>query len=237
MKHQLWMLICAGVFSGNVLAIEFMGSDWKGEGEFGYVATSGNTDTTNLKARLGLVNERDMWRHSALLEALNTSDSEITTAERYAASWQTDYKFSEFEYIFGRLQYETDKFSGYDYRVSETLGYGRRVLHRDDMTLDLEAGPGARQSKLDTGESENEMILRLAGKYVWQITEQSRFTQELSFDIGEDATITKSVTAVQASIIGNLSMKLSYTLENVSEVPPGVKKTDTETSATLVYAF
>lgn len=237
MNKQLWMLACAGIFSGNALAIEFMGSDWKGEGEFGYVDTSGNTDTTNLKARLGLVNERDMWRHSAMLEALNTSDNEVTTAERYAASWQTDYKFAEFEYLFGRLQYETDKFSGYDYRTSEIFGYGRRVLHRDDMTLDLEAGPGARQSKLETGESENEVILRLAGKYAWQITEQSRFTQDLSFDIGEDATISKSVTAVQASIVGNLSMKLSYSVENVSEVPPGVKKTDTETAATLVYSF
>jgi putative salt-induced outer membrane protein len=237
MNKQFWMLACAGMFSADVLAIEFMGSDWKGEGEFGYVATSGNTDTANLKARLGLVNERDMWRHSAMLEALNTSDSDTTTAERYAASWQTDYKFTEFDYIFGRIQYETDKFSGYDYRVSEILGYGRRVLHRDDMTLDLEAGPGARQSKLDTGESENEVILRLAGRYAWKITEQSRFTQDLSFDIGEDATISKSVTAVQASIVGNLSMKLSYTVENVSDVPPGVKKTDTETAATLVYSF
>ena len=237
MKNQLWALGCASMLSGNAMAIEFMGSDWKGEGEFGYVATSGNTDTANLKARLGLVNERDQWRHTAALEALNTSDSDTTTAERYAASWQTDYKFAEFEYVFGRLQYETDKFSGYDYRISETIGYGRRVLHRDNMTLDLEAGPGARQSKLDTGESQNEMIFRLAGRYAWQITEQSRFTQDLSFDIGEDATISRSVTAVQASIVGNLAMKLSYTVENVSDVPPGVKKTDTETAATLVYSF
>ena len=237
MRNQLCMLACAGVFSADAIAIELMGSDWKGEGEFGYVSTSGNTDTANLKARLGLVNERDMWRHSAMLEALNTSDSDTTTAERYAASWQTDYKFSEFDYVFGRLHYETDKFSGYDYRISEILGYGRRVLHHDDMTLDLEAGPGARQSKLETGESENEMILRLAGRYAWQITEQSRFTQDLSFDIGEDATISRSVTAVQASIVGNLAMKLSYSVENVSDVPPGVKKTDTETAATLVYSF
>jgi putative salt-induced outer membrane protein len=237
MKKNIWVLACAGVYSTNAAAIEFMGSDWKGEGEFGYVSTSGNTDTTNLKARLGLVNERDMWRHSAMLEALNASDNDVTTAERYAATWQTDYKFAEFDYIFGRIHYETDKFSGYDYRISETIGYGRRVLHRDDMTLDLEAGPGARQSKLETGESENEMIFRLAGRYAWQITEQSRFTQDLAFDIGEDATITKSVTALQASIVGNLSMKLSYTVENVSDVPPGVKKTDTQTAATLVYSF
>lgn len=234
---RLSLLACGGMLCGNALAIEFMGSDWKGEGEFGYVATSGNTDTSNLKARLGLVNERDKWRHSGLLEALNTSDNEVTTGERYAATWQTDYKFREFEYVFGRLHYETDKFSGYDYRVSEVVGYGRRVLNRDNMTLDLEGGPGARQSKLETGGTEKEMILRLAGNYVWQITPHSRFTQTLGVDIGDDATVTKSVTAVQAKVIDNLSMKLSYTVENTSTVPVGVKKTDTETAATLVYAF
>ena len=237
MKKQISVLACAGALSGHALAIEVIGSEWKGEGEFGYVATSGNTETSNLKARLGLVHERDKWRHDAKLEALNTSDRDVTTGERYAAIWQTDYKFTEFDYSFGRIHYETDKFSGYDYRVSETVGYGRRVLRRPDMTLDLEAGPGARQSKLETGAVEKELMLRLAGKYAWDITAQSRFTQDLSFDIGEDTTITKSVTAVQAMIIGDLSMKLSYTLENVSNVPAGVKNTDSETAATLVYAF
>ena len=223
--------------SGAPPAIEVIGTNWKGEGEFGYVATSGNTETSSLKARLGLVHERERWRHGAKLEALNTSDSDVTTGERYAAIWQSDYKFNEFDYAFGRLHYETDKFSGYDYRVSETVGYGRRVLRRDDMTLDLEAGPGARQSKLETGGRENEMILRLAGKYAWKITAHSSFTQDLSFDIGEDNAVSESVTAVQAMIVGDLSVKLSYTVKNTSDVPAGVKNTDTETGATLVYSF
>jgi putative salt-induced outer membrane protein len=235
--RRLTLLTCGGLMCGNALAIELMNSEWKGEGEFGYVATSGNTDTSNLKARLGLVHERDKWRHSGLLEALNTSDDEVTTGERYAATWQSDYKFREFEYVFGRLHYETDKFSGYDYRVSEVVGYGRRVLHRPDMTLDLEGGPGARQSKLETDGTEREMILRLAGNYAWKITPHSRFTQTLAFDIGDDTTVTKSVTALQAKIVDNLSMKLSYTVENTSSVPADVKNTDTETAATVVYSF
>ena len=237
MTKQLWMLACAGSLCSNVAAFEIVGSVWAGEGELGYVATTGNTETSNLKARLRLLNERDHWRHKALFEALNTSDRDVTTGERYAASGQSDYKFNEFDYMFGRLEYETDKFSGYEYRVSEVVGYGRRVLNRNDMTLDLEAGPGARQSELETGEREDEMILRLAANYAWELTEKSRFTQDLSFDVGEDATITKSVTALEATIIGDWSMKLSYTVESISDVPAGVEKTDTETAAALVYSF
>lgn len=224
-------------FSQAISAVEVMGSQWAGEGELGYVATSGNTDTQNLKAKLGLANERYKWRHSLGLEGLSTSDNDTTTAERYQAFWQSDYKFAEFEYVFGRLDYETDKFSGYDYRVSETFGYGRRVLHHDNMTLDLEVGPGARQSKLESGASEDEVILRLSGKYVWNINDNAKFTQNVSFNIGEDNTVSKSVTALQASVVNNLAMKLSFTVENTSDVPAGVDKTDTETAVTLVYAF
>lgn len=218
-------------------AIEFMDTVWAGSGELGYVATTGNTDTSNLTAKLGLVNERERWRHSLGLEALKSEDDGETSAERYFAAWQSDYKFSEKAYMFGRLSYEDDKFSGYEYRTTETVGYGRHVLNTDTMKLDLEAGPGARQSKLETGNTENEMILRLAGRFAWQISANAKFTQDLSADIGEDTTVGKSVTAVQASIINNLAMKLSFTAKHTTDVPDDVDKTDTETAVTLVYDF
>ena len=218
-------------------AVEWWGSQWTGSGEAGYVATTGNTDTSNLVAKLGVTNERAKWRHTLNLEALNSEDDGNTTAERYFASWQSDYKLSERDYLFGRLAYEDDKFSGYDYRTTEAIGYGRRVLDTETMKLDLEAGPGARQSKLEGGGTEKEMILRLAGRYAWQISEHARFTQDLSSDIGEDATITKSVTALQADVMGNLAMKLSYTVTHTSDVPDDIDKTDTETAVTLVYGF
>lgn len=59
----------------------------------------------------------------------------------------------------------------------------------------------------------------------------------MASDIGSDTTITRAVTALQADIVGNLAMKLSYTVEHTSQVPVGVEKTDTETAASLVYSF
>lgn len=221
----------------SLQAVEFRGSEWKGAGEIGFVATSGNTDTQSLSAKLGIINEREKWRHSLSLEALNNEDDGETIAERYLAAWQTDYKFSEHEYVFGRVSYENDEFSGYEYRVTETIGYGRRVLNRDNMTLDLEAGPGARQSELESGESENEFIFRMAARYAWDISDNARFTQDLSSDIGEENAVTKSVSAVKADINGSLAMKVSFTVEHTSDTPPGVDETDTETGVTLVYGF
>ncbi len=210
---------------------------WSGVGEFGYVATSGNTDTQNLNTKLGLTNETRTWRHILGIEALNNTDADTTTAERYAAFGQADYKLNATDYLFGRLSYETDKFSGYEYKITEVVGYGRRVLDQNNMTLDLEGGPGLRQSKLDNGDSENEVIARIAAVYLWKFSETSRFSQELSSEIGEENAVTKSVTALHADVVGNLGIKLSLTVENTSEVPAGIDKNDVETAVSLVYAF
>ena len=223
-------LACA-MFASQAVA------SWTGEAELGVVVTSGNTETQTINAKGKVVNEREKWKHTGTVEALNTADDERTTAEKYIVSAQSDYKFSEYKYMFARVNYEDDRFSGYDYQVSETLGYGQRVIHEPDLTLDLEGGPGARQSKVTNGDSENEAILRLSGDLVWKISDSAEFSEALSTEIGEDQTITKSVTALKSQIAGSLAMKVSLTVKNTSDVPPGTEKTDTETALTLVYSF
>ncbi len=212
-------------------------STWSGEAELGAVVTTGNTETQTINAKGELVNDREKWKHVGNLEVLNTSDKERTTAERYLLSAKSDYKIDEASYVFININYEDDRFSGYDYRVSETLGYGRNVIAKPNLTLALEGGPGARQSKLMTGESEDEFIVRLAGDLVWKMSENAEFSQDLSVEAGEEATITKSVSALKAQIVGSLAMKFSYTIKNISDVPVNTEKTDTETALTLVYSF
>jgi putative salt-induced outer membrane protein len=100
--------------------------------------TQGNTETQNTHARLNVLNERAAWRHEGHLEGLVSSNDDTTTAEKYAALAKTNYKFSESDYVFGVVKYETDRFSGYDYQASESIGYGRRVVKTEAVILDLE---------------------------------------------------------------------------------------------------
>jgi len=210
---------------------------WKGNVELGIVTTTGNTETETINAKARAETEREKWRHTMYLESLNSSTQGTTTAERYVVNGQSDYKFGEHSYFFAMINYEDDAFSGYDYRVSEALGYGRRVIGKDTLTLDLEIGPGARQSKLDAGGRENEYTVRGAAKLAWKISDTSALTEDLSSDVGQDVTITKSVTALTAQVSGSLATKITYTIKNTSDVPVGIKKTDTETAVTLVYSF
>lgn len=210
---------------------------WKGNVELGIVNTTGNTETETINLKAKAATETEMWRHTLTYESLKSSDQGVTTAERYAVNGQSDYKLDKKNFFFAMINYENDRFSGYDYRITEAIGYGRRVVDKPNLTLDLEIGPGARQSKLETGKTENETMVRGAGKLNWKISKTSTFTEDLSVDAGEDSTVTKSVSALSAQINGSLATKITYTVKNISDVPPGVEKTDTELAVTLVYNF
>ncbi|WP_100638429.1 DUF481 domain-containing protein [Marinobacter salexigens] len=225
--------------------------DWQGEAELGVLITSGNTEETNINGRLGLVHEVDDWRNMADFSS-NYSESENsdtgadqTTAEKYKAALETNYKFDERQYWFLRGAYEKDRFSGYDFESTASTGYGNRVWQRGERSfLDLSAGAGYRYNKLETVNSdgddvEKEAIARLAAQFNYALSENALFHQRLSTEIGldENNVISQSETAIKANIMGDLSMKAAYRVKHVSDAPAGVDSTDTETSLSLLYGF
>lgn len=208
-----------------------------GKAEFGYLATSGNTDTSSLNAKLAMGFEAADWRHSLNFAAIQTEDSGVTTAERNQAGLKSDYKFNEFDYLFATVNWEQDEFAGFTQRTSEAVGYGRRVLHSAAHQLELEIGAGLRQTDFVVGPAEDETILRLSGKYRWQIAAGAAFDQSLIMEQGDSNTYTESVSALAAKIVGSLSMKFSYTIKNNSVVPIGLENMDTYTAIGIEYIF
>ncbi|MBU2953638.1 DUF481 domain-containing protein [Marinobacter sp. F3R08] len=219
--------------------------NWKGETELGVLITSGNTEETNIKGRLGLIHEVESWRNTGDFRTNYSETEDETTAEKYVAALQTDYKFDENQYWFLRGAYENDRFSGYDFESSVTTGYGNRVWKLGERSfLDLSAGAGYRYNKLETVNSdgedaEKEAIARLAGQFDYALSENALFRQKLSTEIGldENNTSTESETSLQANLIGNLSMKAAFLVSHESDAPAGSDSTDTETSLSLLYGF
>lgn len=219
--------------------------DWRGEGEIGFLMSSGNTDESNLNARLELIHEVEKWRNIGEFRS-NVSESEGTTsAERYRAALETNYKFSERQFWYLRGSFEDDRFSGYDFQASATTGYGHRVWESGARSfLDLSAGVGYRFSKLDEADEtgsrdEEEMIARVAGQFDYSLSETALFRQKLSSEIGldENNVISESETSLQATIIGNLSLKAAFNVKHVSDAPADSTSTDKVTSLSLLYGF
>ncbi len=211
---------------------------WSGEAGLGYVATTGNTRTSTFNAKADLTHEKDLWRNNLAANTLYTQNSDVKIAEKYFVSGQSNYRYSGHMSLFGRASYEDDRFSGYAYQGTATVGLGHRFLAvRPLMTLDLEAGGGIKAYQEQGRKPVTEAIFRLAGKYVWDFREKSKFSQELSSDISEQFSVSKSITSLSAQLMGNFAINLGYTVKYTSRVPENKKKTDTETTINLVYVF
>lgn len=246
MKSNCYAFIVTSMIlaSANVIAEEkkVEESPLKASVEFGFIRTTGNTENQTSALKADITYEVEKWRHTGHAEgygqqADNDQGDTVVSAERYELSGKSDYKFTEHDYAFGLIKLQKDRFSGFEYDHIVSVGYGRKAIKQENMELDLEIGPGERFFKVDDGQSDEEAVLRLAANYWWQITDTSKFTQDLSTDIGETITSSESITGIQANINSTLALKFTYTIRHKSKVPEDNEKKDTETAVTLVYTF
>lgn len=239
--NRFWVLTAAVWLSSTAVAQESTEAGeegpWSGSATLGYLATSGNTESSSLNSAFEIGYTAGKWYHRVKALAINSMQDEETIAEAYEAGWKTEYRFTENNYAFGRVDWRKDRFSGYDHQISETIGYGRRLLDSERHTWNAEIGVGARQQETQLGVEEDDFIVRGATDYTWRFSETAEFMQELAVESGSSNTFTQSVTSLKATLIGDLALVASYTIRNNSDVPVGTEKTDTFTALSVEYAF
>lgn len=212
-------------------------SPWSGKLVLGYLATDGNTESSSLNSGFEIGYATGNWSHGLEGRAINSTQDDDTIAEAYVLGWKTEYNFSANNFAFGRVDWRKDRFSGYDQQVSETVGYGRRIIDTAAHVLNAEIGAGARQLEVADGTSEDDIIFRAGLDYTWAFSETAEFSQDLIVESGETNNYLESVTAIKATLIGDLALVASYTIKNNSDVPVGTEETDTFTALSLEYAF
>jgi putative salt-induced outer membrane protein len=210
---------------------------WFGHVKFGYLATSGNTENSNMNSSFQLGYTAGKWVHTFDTFAINASENEATTAESYELGWKSERNLSDVDFLFGRLNWRKDRFSGYPEQFSQSVGYGRRLIDKAPHTLNAEIGIGARQAERIDGVQENDGILRAGLDYKWQFSETAAFTQDFVVEAGQNNTYLESISAITARLIGDLALVASYTIKNNSDVLPGTESTDTYSAVALEYAF
>jgi len=234
------IFLAAGVYAHDEPeAPEVLDTSWKGIGEFGYVSTSGNTDTDSLNLRLEFTKETEAWRFRLGGTALTSSKDGDKDAERYTAETQVDRKLNEKSYLFGVYRYDADKFGAYDPQQSVTVGYGRELMRSDRHQLNGEIGIGYRKSEATDGsETIDEMIGRFLLGDTWTITANTAWNNRLLIETGSDNTFSQFNTGLVVSMSERFALKLGWEYRHNSDIPLSViDKTDTLTTANLVYSF
>ncbi len=227
------------LWAGLLLALTIPAqADFSGTGEFGLVFNRGNSETEAANARLELFWERERWENESTATGVYARDSGTTSANRFALANTLNYSLSERSFAGGSLRYDRDQFSSFRYQASVAAGYGYRVLTGETHRLTVEAGPGYQFAEIrDTGESENQAILRGRVSYRWQIAPGTRLTNSLLVEAGSKNTFAENALALAVAINSRLSLGTGVTVRHNTDVEPGRKKTDTLTTVTLAYNF
>lgn len=228
--------LALGITAHPVIAAETEGV-WHGSADVGFTNIAGNSNSSSLLAATRMARTDGRYKHNLELRAKNTEESGLRTAEAYRFNGKEDVSISERDYLYISTTWDKDRFSGYDWQLSASIGYGRKLINTERHRLSMEVGPGYRHDELPTGGSDETTTAHAAAKYEWDVSENTRFLQVLEGDRGEDNALTRSLSELAIKLNSRLAFKTSLEIKRNSEPPAGTKNSDRTTMLALAWTF
>lgn len=213
-------------------------SSVKGEGSVGLILNSGNTNNESFNGKITIDYDVAAWQHDFALTSKRVKEDRIVTAERNLFTEKSAYSFSERSYGFASVRYDDDRFDGFEYQASLSLGIGWALVNTETQQFDLELGAGRRRNEVsETGEIIEEGISRFSERFSWQLSPTTSLTQDLLVEAGDSNTTTEFNLGLKVNINKVLALHTGLNIKHNSEPPEGNEKTDRTTSITLVFGF
>lgn len=222
---------------------------WRGNASLSYIVQNGNSVSRAIYGKGEVAHDWRKWMVSLKGEGGSTQTRDDTTrdlertAEKYYGELREERKIDDRNYIYHLTTYLNDNFSGYQYQLTDSLGYGRTLFKTETQQLDFEAGPGYRVRKLehddpvDPDAKEEDAILHLGAKYSWQITQSTKFTENLQDDIGKLNWTIRAETGLTTLLNSHLAFSVTHLVRRTSRVPDGTHKSDSQVTLSLVYTY
>lgn len=207
---------------------------WSGSASLGVSRSTGNTNETAFTAAMDIVKDGVRFRHKVKAQGDHQIVANRVTRNRYLATYELEYKFSERLFAFGLGGWDRDTFSGFSRRFSESAGLGYAVVRTPSMTLSLTGGPAFRQTRFITGASATSFTGRAGIDYAWRIHDRLTFTEVAAIYVGDGLNSTSALTG---RITETLSARASFELVHEDQLPAGRKATDSMTRFALVLGF
>jgi putative salt-induced outer membrane protein len=210
---------------------------WTGKGELGGSISTGNSDDQGVAAALAFDKVTPQWGHDLNISVDHKREDGKTTKDRYFGAYSIHRNFTPRFYAVGVLWAERDRFAGYNFRTSESLGLGYRLLDRPGLKLRVEGAPALRQSEyLSTG-YETTVAARLAGYLTWKPARRLEFGQSLVTYLDSKNPTLLAASSVTTRLEGRFSARASYELRHEEDPPAEREHTDSTTRLTLVFNF
>lgn len=214
---------------------------WKVHIELSYVNTSGNVNTQTLSEKLEIKREGELNRLYLKNSALYSTQERRETANRLDASGRWERLLTDRFFFFLTGGYERDKFSGYEYKINGGPGVGYDLIKTDKHELKLLLSTPYYYNKIEGNGIDNYGSAKLELYYQWNIRENLKLKESASYFVNLSDTQTyfvNSETSLEVKINDYVSLGVGYKLAYQNKPPePGIKRTDTTFSTSLIVDF
>ncbi len=234
--------------------------------QLGYIETQGNTVSKifNFEGNI----KKGWGRHitTLSLDVLYGSEDEIENKNKFLVEFEYDYEITDrfaLDYLVG---YKEDKFSGFDYQAYTGPGAKYKAIITDNHNLTLDGNilyaqdskenlyydslgeqlfyPFANvirdPSKTVNGEVHSYGAYRAKLIYSWQMLENLKFAQDLSYRAAmDDETeyFVESNTAFSSKISDIFSAGISYKVDYINNAADGKEYSDRTFTANLIIDY
>ena len=214
---------------------------WSGKLDFGYNESTGDTIDKNATLNFETTYKTDEWNNIAQATGVESDDENGRTAESYSLMGEANFFFKKNVFLFARSNNVYDAFGAYDISLSNSAGFGKRLIDNDTLTLDAQAGPGdLRQRENNSNQFTDELTFFTKESVTWTLTKNASLTHYLSIEFGHPNTHGEVNIALNTDVIGHWGLSLSYTALYDSFLPetsPDKHKLDTLTQVAVSYTF
>jgi putative salt-induced outer membrane protein len=224
-------------------------AQWSNKSQAGFVAARGNTETETANAKFEIDYETEHWKHGLDSSLLYGRSSDVVTGERWDAKWQTNNKISERSFWFGSVRYEDDRYSGFDYQATVSVGAGRDFIENDDTKLSIQLGVGARRLRPEElvrnellevidrvpGQIEDDVVGNGTLKFEHAFNESTKVLNSLLVESGSANTLAQNELALQVQMSRLFALALGFQVRNNSQPSPEQESMDTLTTLNLVF--
>jgi len=214
---------------------------WDTEIGLAYVATAGNTETTNFGSSFEANRRPDPWGIEIFATYDRSEDGDELQSERTFGGVRGKRSLGEHWEYFAGVTAERDEFAGIDPRYVVSSGGTYRALLGPAHFLDFDLGlTWTDVDRLPPGEDESFAGALVGGEYRWEINDHAAFDQRLTwfpnFDEGSDWRL-ESFTSLESSLNEWLALRLGYDLRFQNEPVGDRDDTDTTARVSVVVNF
>ena len=214
---------------------------WVGSLGLGWVATSGNTDTSTLGLDFALERKPEPWGLTLLARGNQAENNGETTAENYLVSARAVRKLSTRWEAFGGLAWAKDPFAGFDSQTVASAGATYMAVESERQLLSFDMGLAYTwEDRVPPAEDVDFAGGLLGLSWEWTLSKNSKLVERLvflpNFDDSGDWRL-NSMTALEAAVNSWLALRLGFDIRYRNQPIGDADSTDTTSTASVVFNF